>query len=93
MFEMEASFHNNPLFGIYRAASGVPSQNFLRAGLRRYLSAWKGEEMTDYLICPLRKDHGKVAVAVCHKKKCIFLASKDGKFVCDYASTSGGKKK
>lgn len=37
-----------------------------------------------YLLCPLRKNQARVAVTVCHGKKCIFLASEDGKLRCGY---------
>jgi hypothetical protein len=43
--------------------------------------------MTQYLICKARKDQGKIPIAVCHKRKCVCLVSKDGKLICDYEAT------
>lgn len=45
---------------------------------------------TQYLKCPLRKDHGRVPVGHCHKKECIFLTSDGGKFKCDYGNPNLG---
>jgi hypothetical protein len=42
------------------------------------------EDERYYLVCPLRKNRARVPVTVCEKNQCIFLASKDGKLVCDY---------
>jgi len=37
-----------------------------------------------YLICPMRKGQSRIAVTVCHQKKCLFLASEGGKLRCAY---------
>ena len=37
-----------------------------------------------YFPCPLRKNRARVPVTVCHQKKCLFLASEDGKLRCGY---------
>jgi hypothetical protein len=37
-----------------------------------------------YFLCPLRKNRARIAVTVCHGRKCIFLASEDGKLRCGY---------
>jgi len=49
----------------------------------------QGEEMSEneryYLVCPLRKNVGtRIPVTLCHRDKCFFLISKDGKLACDY---------
>ena len=65
------AYSNTPVHGTYR---NTPLQ---------------GEEMTEderyYLVCPLRKNVGtRIPVTLCHRDKCFFLISKDGKFACDY---------
>ena len=43
------------------------------------------EDERYYLVCPLRKNVGtRIPVTLCHRDKCFFLISKDGKFACDY---------
>jgi hypothetical protein len=42
------------------------------------------EDLRYYLACPLRKGQPRIAVTVCHKQKCLFLGSKDGKPRCTY---------
>jgi hypothetical protein len=37
-----------------------------------------------YFQCPMRKNQSRVAVTVCHGKKCLFLASEGGKLRCGY---------
>jgi hypothetical protein len=37
-----------------------------------------------YIQCPLRKNQARIPVTVCHKQRCIFLASKDEKIQCGY---------
>jgi hypothetical protein len=37
-----------------------------------------------YLLCPLRKNQARIAVTVCHQKKCLFLASEGGRLRCGY---------
>ena len=46
------------------------------------------EDERYYLPCPQRKDRAKVPLTVCHKKKCMWLASDKGRFRCDYGDTS-----
>ena len=43
------------------------------------------EDERYYLMCPLRKNVvTRIPVTLCHRNKCFFLISKDGKLVCDY---------
>jgi len=42
------------------------------------------EDLRYYLPCPLRKNRARIPVTVCHKQKCLFLGSKDGKPSCTY---------
>jgi len=42
------------------------------------------EDLRYYLSCPLRKNHARIPVTVCHKQKCIWLTSDDGKVKCGY---------
>jgi hypothetical protein len=37
-----------------------------------------------YFSCPMRKNRARIPVTVCHQKKCLFLASEDGKLRCGY---------
>ena len=49
------------------------------------------EDLRYYLECPLRKGHPRIAVTVCHKQKCMFLTSQDGKLGCGYGFRPGGR--
>jgi len=40
-----------------------------------------------YLLCPMRKNQSRIAVTVCHQKKCLFLASEGGKLRCAYGDS------
>ena len=42
------------------------------------------EDLRYYLACPLRKGRPRIAVTVCHKQKCLWLTSDDGKLRCGY---------
>lgn len=33
------------------------------------------EDLRYYLSCPLRKNHARVSVTVCHQKRCLWLAT------------------
>jgi len=47
-----------------------------------------------YLVCPLRKNVGtRIPVTLCHRDKCFFLISRDGKAACDYKKTQKMKGK
>jgi len=39
---------------------------------------------TQYFQCPLRKNHARIPVTICHKQKCIWLATDGGKLRCGY---------
>jgi len=41
-----------------------------------------------YFQCPLRKNHARVAVTVCHQQRCIWLATDGGKLRCGYGNTN-----
>jgi len=42
------------------------------------------EDLRYYLSCPLRKNHARVAVTVCHQKRCLWLTYDGGKLRCGY---------
>jgi len=42
------------------------------------------EDERYYLLCPMRKNRARIAVTVCHGRKCIFLTSEGGKLRCGY---------
>jgi phage-related protein len=42
------------------------------------------EDLRYYLSCPLRKNHARIPVTVCHKQKCLWLTSDGGKVKCGY---------
>jgi len=37
-----------------------------------------------YFQCPLRKNHARIAVTVCHQKRCLWLTYDGGKLRCGY---------
>jgi len=42
------------------------------------------EDFRYYFQCPLRKNHARIPVTVCHKQKCLWLATDGGKTKCGY---------
>ena len=51
------------------------------------------EDERYYLVCPLRKNVGtRIPVTLCHRDKCMFLISRDGKTACDYEEFRKKKK-
>ena len=46
------------------------------------------EDERFYLSCPLRKNRAKVPLTVCHRKRCMWLASDKGRLRCDYGDPS-----
>ena len=40
--------------------------------------------MTEYFECPLRKGRPQIALEVCKKQRCLFLASENGELKCGY---------
>lgn len=49
------------------------------------------EDERFYFPCPLRKGQPRIAVTVCHGKKCIWLTSEGGKLKCGYADPNPTK--
>jgi hypothetical protein len=37
-----------------------------------------------YFQCYMRKDRARIAVTVCHQKRCMFLTSEGGRLRCGY---------
>ena len=50
------------------------------------------EDLRYYLPCPLRKNRARIPVTVCHKQKCLFLGSENGKPKCKYGDQNACKK-
>jgi hypothetical protein len=42
------------------------------------------EDERYYASCPLRKNRARIPVTVCHKQRCLFLTSENGKQKCGY---------
>ena len=42
------------------------------------------DDLRYYLACPLRKGRSRIAVTVCHKQRCLWLTTEDGRTRCGY---------
>ncbi len=51
----------------------------------------QGEDLYSYLNCPLRRGEPRISTKVCHKQRCIFLGSEDGKPKCNYGDPNAPK--
>jgi hypothetical protein len=47
------------------------------------------DDLRYYNECPLRKGHPRIAITICHKQKCLWLATDGGKMKCGYAMPTG----
>lgn len=68
---------------------GQLKRNSSESGVRS--SEKRIEDDRYYFPCPLRKGHPRIAVTICHKQKCMFLISEDGKLRCGYGDQNARK--
>jgi hypothetical protein len=51
------------------------------------------EELAEHFHCGLRKNQARIPVKVCHRKRCLFLESHEGKLGCSYRNYANPKKR